>query len=208
MRLFRFAILSFTLVLFFQSCKKSASDPDPVPVVIGPPPPFGFYVVGYFPSYRNINDLPDVKFRMCNVVNYAFFTVNISGGLSAPSAPATTPNVLIAKAKANNAKVMMAINDGSGDGKSYFKTMAASSAARASFVQEVMNKVRFYGFDGVDVDWEFPSTSDGSDVSFTALMKDLSDSLHRDRKYYLTAALTAGKYAGNTRDAIKAEVFT
>ena len=45
------------------------------------PPPFGYYVVGYFPSYRNPADVPDVKFRMTNVVVYAFFTVNTSGTL-------------------------------------------------------------------------------------------------------------------------------
>jgi GH18 family chitinase len=60
----------------------------------------------------------------------------------------------------------------------------------------------------VDVDWEFPNTSDGSDITYTALMKELSDSLHRDAKYYLTAAITAGKYAGGIRDAIHSELFT
>jgi GH18 family chitinase len=60
----------------------------------------------------------------------------------------------------------------------------------------------------VDIDWEFPTTTDGTDATFTLLMKELSDSLHRDAKYYLTAAITAGKYAGSIRDAIHNEVFT
>jgi GH18 family chitinase len=161
--------------------------------------------VGYFPSYRNLSDVPDVKFRMCNVVNYAFFGVNASGALTVNN-PTLVPQV-ISKAKANNAKVFMAINDGSGDGKTNFRNMAANANSRNLFIRDVMSRVRQYGFDGVDVDWEYPSTSDGSDLSFTALLKELSDSLHRDAKYYLSVALTAGKYAGSIRDAIKSEIF-
>jgi chitinase len=176
------------------------------PIVVSPPPGFGYYVVGYFPSYRNPADVPDIKFRMTNVVNYAFFSVNASGTLDVQN-PATLAAV-ITKARANNAKVFVSINDGSGDGKTNFKNMAASQVGRIAFTAEVMNKVRQYGFDGVDVDWEFPTTSDGTDVTFTALIKEMSDSLHRDARYYLTAAITAGKYTGGIRDAIRSEIFT
>jgi GH18 family chitinase len=112
---------------------------------------------------------------------------------------------VITKAKANGAKVMLAIaNPGSGNN---FKTMASTAAGRNTFVKDVMTKMRQYGFDGADIDWEFPSVADGTDITFTALMKELSDSLHRDAKYYLSAALVAGKYIGNLTDAIKPEVF-
>jgi chitinase len=175
------------------------------PVVIAAPPAFGYYVIGYFPSYRNPAEVPDVKFRMTNVVNYAFFEVNNTGTLNVLNPSALT--AVMTKARANNAKVFVSINDGSGDGKTNFKNMAASQAGRTAFAAEVMNKVRQYGFDGVDVDWEFPNTADGTDATFTSLMKELSDSLHRDAKYYLTAAITTGKYAGSIRDAIRNEVF-
>jgi GH18 family chitinase len=161
--------------------------------------------VGYFPSYRNINDVPDIKFRMCNVINYAFFSVNATGTLDVQS-PSTLAAV-IAKANANNAKIFVSIDDGAGDGKTNFRSMAASAAGRKNFVKDVMNKVRQYGFHGVDVDWEYPTTTDGTDLTFTALMKELSDSLHRDAAYYLTAAITAGKYAGGIRDAIRNELY-
>ncbi len=174
---------------------------------ISNPAPYGYYVVGYFPSYRNLADVPDVKFRMTNTVVYAFFGVNAAGTLSAPASPATTIDALAIKARTNNAKVFLGINDGSGDGKTNFKNMAATAAGRNTFIKDVMNKVRQYNLDGVDMDWEFPTTSDGTDVTFTLLMKELSDSLHRDAKYYLTAAITAGKYAGGIRDAIRNELF-
>lgn len=178
-----------------------------VATVIQTPPPFGYYVVGYFPSYRNLADVPDIKFRMTNVVVYAFYQVNTSGTLSAPSAPAASLAAVTTKARANNAKVFLGINDGNNDGKTNFRNMAATAAGRTNFIKEVMNTVRATSVDGVDMDWEFPSTSDGTDLTYTALMKELSDSLHRDGRYYLSAAITAGKYAGGIRDAIRNDIF-
>lgn len=169
--------------------------------IIAPPPPFGFYVVGYFPSYRDPNAVPDVKFRMCNVINYAFASVTSTGGLSVAGPSVLT--AVAAKAKANNAKIMLSINGSHTD----FKNMCASSAGRTNFTKTVMNTLRQYQLNGVDVDWEFPTTSDGTDVTFTALMKELSDSCHTNSKYYITAAVTAGKYAGGFRDAIRSELF-
>ncbi len=176
-------------------------------ITIQAPAPYGYYVVGYFPSYRNIADVPDVKFKMTNTVVYAFFGVNTSGTLSAPSSPSTSITALATKAKSNNSKILIGINDGSGDGKTNFKNMAATATGRNNFIKDVMSKVRQYNLDGVDMDWEFPSTSDGTDATFTLMMKELSDSLHRDGRYYLTSAITAGKYAGGIRDAIRNELF-
>ncbi len=175
-------------------------------IVISPPSSLGYNVVGYLPSYRVLADIPDVKFRMTNVVVYAFYGVNGSGTISAP-ASGTTLAAVVTKARANNAKVLLGINDGSGDGKTNFKNMASSPAGRTNFIKSVMAVVRANNLDGVDMDWEFPSTSDGSDITFTALMKELSDTLHRDARYYLSSAITAGKYAGGIRDAIRNEIF-
>ena len=196
------------MLLFLQACKKETPAPgNPLPpVLIQAPPAFGFYVVGYFPSYRNLSEVPDVKFRMCNVVNYAFFAVNGSGTLTVTNG--SLASQVVAKAKANNAKAFLSINDGSGDGKTNFRIMAATAPGRTHFIRDVMANVKLYNFDGVDVDWEFPNTAEGTDVTFTLLIKELSDSLHRDAKYYLSLAITAGKYAGGVRDAISNELFS
>lgn len=188
---------------FLYSCKKSDDVVNPPPpVVISPPPDFGFKVVGYFPSYRDPAAVPDVKFRMTNVVNYAFGTINAGGSLSINNIPVFT--AVTAKAKANNAKVFLSINGSHTD----FKNMSATPTGRNAFIREVMNALRNYQLHGVDMDWEFPRTDDGSDITYTLLMKELSDSCHRDSKFYITAAITAGKYAGAIRDAIKSELFT
>lgn len=194
-----------TVLLLLDSCKKKDAiiPPAPAPVVtITPPPAFGFYVVGYFPSYRDVTTIPDVKFRMCNVVNYAFATVTSTGGVSLASPSVLT--AVAAKAKLNNAKVFISVNGATSD----WKNMCASVGSRATFINQVMNIARTYQLDGVDVDWEFPTTSDGSDQLYTTLMKQVSDSCHVNGKYYLSAAITAGKYAGGIRDAISSVLWT
>lgn len=199
-------LLMATALLYLVACSKKSDPaptptPIPTPIVITPPPDFGFKVVGYFPYYRNPASMPDAKFKMTNVVNYAFFTVTASGSLTLNSP--STFTAVIAKAKANNAKIFMSINGAAAD----FKTATATASQRTVLINTIMNNVRQYALHGVDMDWEFPSTADGTNVQFTALMKELSDSCHRDAKYYLTAAITPGKYAGGFRDAVENVVF-
>ncbi|HEX8331511.1 MAG TPA: glycoside hydrolase family 18 protein [Segetibacter sp.] len=202
------SFLALAVVVVMIGCgKKEVTPPTPTPTptptpVIAPPPSLGFLVVGYFPSYRDPNAVPDVKFRMCNVINYAFASVTSTGGLTISSPSVLT--VVAAKAKANNAKVMLSINGS----HTNFRSMCSTPTGRTNFIKVVMNAIRQYDLNGVDMDWEYPVTSDGTDMTYTALMKELSDSCHTNSKYYCTAAITPGKYAGAIRDAIKSELFT
>jgi chitinase len=200
-KLLRQLIFASLLLSFANSCKKSNDVITSASTTIAPPTAFGFYVVGYFPSYRVVADVPDVKFKMCNVINYAFANINSAGNLTFTNAAHLTS--LKTKAKANGAKVFISVSGLESD----FKTMAIGASGRTSFINQIMNLVRTYGLDGVDMDWEFPRTTDGTDITYTALMKQLSDSCHTGSKYYLTAAITAGKYAGAVRDAISSELW-
>ena len=206
----------FASIVYLQSCSKSTTvagsntggggsgtgSGGGTTLTIAPPPAFGFYVVGYFPSYRDPAAIPDQKFKMCNVINYAFGSVNATGGVTL-AAPATLTAVRT-KAKANGAKVFISLNGSATD----WKTMASTQAGRTTYIKQVMDIVRNYGLDGVDVDWEFPSTSDGTDITYTALMKELSDSCHMGSKYYLSTALTSGKYVGSYTNAINSTLWT
>jgi GH18 family chitinase len=195
------------MIVLIAACNKKDQtattivQPPAVGQTISPPTGFGFYVVGYFPSYRDPAAISDQKFRMCNVVNYAFANITATGGLIV--ANPTVLSAVTTKAKANNSKVFISISGIAAD----FKSMAVTATGRNAFVKNIMQVVRLYGMDGVDVDWEFPRTDDGTDITYTAFMKELSDSCHTGAKYYLSAAITAGKYSGAVRDAINSSLW-
>ncbi len=207
------SIVIFILFILFTSCSKKDQTVTPAPPIVPIPPPtggttitappaFGFYVVGYFPSYRDPATITDQKFRMCNVINYAFANVGSSGGLTVAN-PAVL-SAVTTKAKANNSKIFISVSGLAAD----FKNMANTLSSRNAFVSQIMNVVRLYNLDGVDIDWEFPRTDDGTDISYAAFMKELSDSCHTNAKYYLSAAITAGKYAGVIRDGVSSILWT
>lgn len=174
---------------------------NPGTVTITPPPSLGFYVVGYIPSYRDPSGIADNKYKMCNVINYAFASVTSAGGLTVAQPARLT--AVQAKAKQYGAKILISINGSTTD----WKNMAATASGRNGFIKQLMGIVRSNALDGVDIDWEYPSTADGTDLTYTSLMKELSDSCHTNGKYYLSTALTSGKYIGSYTNAIRDELL-
>lgn len=200
-------LLILTVACLFAGCKKDPvipkpeppkPDPEPPVVNIKAPPVLNFPIVAYFPYYRNPASVPDSIFDMCDIVNYAFFNVNANGNVTVNS-PAVF-DAVYNKAKATGAKVFASV---AGD-----FTFTKDNNKILVFVKDMIGKVRQYKLDGVDIDWEYPRTTDGTDTAFYNLMKRLSDTLHVDGKYYLTAAITPGKYSGAIRDGIKSELFS
>lgn len=66
-------------------------------------------------------------------------------------------------------KVLLAIG-GWSFGTQKFKDMAASRYARQTFIYSAINFLRKRGFDGLDMDWEYPKGSDDK-KNFVLLLK-------------------------------------
>lgn len=81
---------------------------------------------------------------------------------------------------------------------STFPALAAEASSRTRFVGQCMKLIRDYGFDGIDLDWEYPGFADHNGTpsdknNFTALLSELRDSieLYHPGKL-ITAALACG----------------
>ncbi|MDE6551380.1 MAG: hypothetical protein K2K98_00255 [Muribaculaceae bacterium] len=74
-----------------------------------------------------------------------------------------------------------------------FCEMAADRKKRRAFVRQIKDLIESYGLDGVDLDWEFPTTEAGGHTAspndkknYATLVKDLRKSLGKDKwiSYY------------------------
>ena len=157
-------------------------------------------IVAYFPSYRDPAGVSASKYQLITHLYYAFISPNADGSLQAVPNPANFTSV-IATARANGVKVGISVA-----GAANLKLACANAGTRTTLVNNLVNFVISNNLDGLDMDWEFPRTTDGTDLTYSAMMQQLSTALHAQNKY-LSAAITAGVYAGAVRDAIRTEVF-
>ena len=92
------------------------------------------------------------------------------------------------------------------EGSEKYSKMAKDPKLRTQFVQSVVDFVGKHGFDGIDVDWEYPGQR-GGDIKvdkqdFTALLRELKEALD-PHGYLLSAAVSPGKAIIDTAYEIK-----
>lgn len=163
-----------------------------------------FMRIAYFPSYRNVgeNYVPDFIYESIDVACYAF--AKIQGDYTVKVTEPSVMQALVSRAHRLGKKVLISFN---GTGATFVK-MTSQPDSRRTFVNSVMAVVNQYGLDGVDNDWEYPSTKDGSDRGNLELMKEFSNLLHKPGSdMLLTMAITPAKWAGSYRDAILDDLF-
>ena len=112
------------------------------------------------------------------------------------------PNLRALKAlRAKNARLSVLLSVGGWSGSTYFSDVAATPSARKQFSASCLEIVQKYGFDGLDIDWEYPVTGGkptdhkrkSDKESFVLLLKQLRsdlDAFDTGRHLLLTVAST------------------
>ena len=154
-------------------------------------PPSETVVVGYAVYWEAT--MPDPA--LLTHVNYAFALIKNDFETLDVKQPGRLTQIVALKRTKPELKVLLSIG---GWGAGNFSEMAASETHRKNFAKNCLAAVTQYGLDGIDVDWEYPtSTAAGISASpddtrnFTLLMKDLREALGQDRLLTMASASNA-----------------
>ena len=190
---------SSTAVSSAPTRPSSSSNPAPAPT------PAGKIVTGYYASWASYKGYtPDrVPVQQLTHLNYAFAKINPSANAVALADPANDRKNFSAlrKLKQRYSHLKTLISIGGWDYSAYFSDIASTAARRTAFAKSCLTFILEHGFDGVDLDWEYPvsggaagNTNRPQDKqNFTLLLKEIRRQLDgqsaRDGKtYYLTIA--------------------
>ena len=151
-------------------------------------------VVAYVCSWTDLR-LPDPS--LMTHINYAFGHVNKTFDGCDVQNPEFLMRVVGLKRQKPSLKIQLSVG---GWSSGNFSEMAANAKCRMAFARDCGRIVKEYGLDGIDIDWEYPTSSEAGISSspddtrnFTLLMRDLRKVLGKD-KLLTCATIADGKY--------------
>jgi chitinase len=177
-----FQLVVITIMLMFQilsnGCKDKTTEPTPNPT------PSSRIVVGYYFNFGNGYQFNEIKYENLTHVAHAFTIPNPDGTLNTNGISSQIPG-LVSAVHQNNKKAILSV--GGWGGSSNFSSIASDANKRQAFASNLRAFCLSNNYDGIDIDWEFPSQSERSNV--TNLITVISNTL-RSGNSQLTLSIT------------------
>ncbi|MBL1212062.1 MAG: T9SS type A sorting domain-containing protein [Ignavibacteriae bacterium] len=148
----------------------------------------GKNVVGYY--YANYSAYPHtaIDYDKITHIAHAFIYPTAAGEIQTDSW-FFYPD-LITEAHNNGIKIIAAIGGWGNSGG--FSPMAADPTSRAAFVQNLVNFCLTHGYDGVDLDWEYPNSSDRANL--VTLVQELRTAFDANNIEIISAAVPSSDW--------------
>ena len=192
------ALAAATIATGVAVASSSVATAAPAAVSAAAALPNGFRSVGYMPSWSG--SVNSVQYSKLTHINYAFVLPNSNGTLQGVPDGGKLSS-LVSLGHAAGVKVSLSIGGWNDGNDSAFEALAASSGSRTTFVNSVMSVINQYNLDGVDIDWEYPDPGTSGN-NYTALMQQLSNTLHAQGKLLTAAVVSEGDTANGVQPAV------
>ncbi len=152
-----------------------------------------YLVMGYLPDYDTGVNASSLSWGDMTHVMEAFAEPNSDGSIYFQSPGQRTG--LVSTAHSNGTRVMLTFGGEAGASSATWESAIGPNLN--NFVSNIMSQVNSSGYDGVDIDWEFPASNDKS--AFTNFMSVLAAQLHSTNGYdgrprQLTFFISPGYY--------------
>lgn len=118
------------------------------------------YLIGYYGSWAAYNGYTPNKINASkiNVIDYAFAKIGSDLKIAAGDTAVDYTNFAKLKTlKSKYPELKTVISVGGWEDSGRFSDAALTEASRAAFADSAVKFIRTYGFDGVDIDWEYPA---------------------------------------------------
>ncbi|TMW44839.1 hypothetical protein DOY81_010073 [Sarcophaga bullata] len=124
----------------------------------------------------------DINPHLCTHVSYSFFGITPAGEFQSLDTWLDNDLGFISKTialKRINPKLkILAVVGGWNEGSTKYSNMAADAIKRQVFIQSSLKFILKHGFDGLDLDWEYPALRGGrpqDKVNFVTLLKEIRE---------------------------------
>ncbi|CAG2109990.1 unnamed protein product [Medioppia subpectinata] len=165
-------------------------------------------VVCYYPNYRlKVNPIETIDPTLCTHIHYAFHILDTNNNVIVDRVGAR-PDIYrrLNALKTRNPELKVIVSVGGAKAPSEpFSNLVNNSSLRAEFINNTIAYLKQYGFDGLDLDWEYPVCWAGnctagpqSDrANFGKLLRELKAAFDKQSpRLSLSAAVKAGKPGG------------
>jgi chitinase len=159
-----------------------------------------FKVIGYYTGNIPAENIP---LNLLTHINYSFAIPAKTGDTLVPLNKPQELKSLVSLAHQSKVEVFISvggwgIGDGGGDDTRFHK-MAETAQGRTTFTKSVLDLVKKFNLDGVDLDWEYPDEDSPSADHYVALVNELGDALHAQNKKLTAAVISYGKKGYGTK---------
>ncbi|ORX42981.1 glycoside hydrolase [Piromyces finnis] len=158
-------------------------------------------IIVYLPNYRakDVIDIQKFDFTNINVIIYCFFRIDDNGE---PYSSNTSVDIkkktiyyLNNDVKKKYPHLRTVLSFGGASGSKNFGTILNSKDKISNIAKKIADTMTTHGFDGVDIDWEFPTDSTQS-KNYGTLLKEIRSNIGNNKILTISAAYNSNKYNG------------
>lgn len=176
-----------------------------------------FKIIGYVAGYENF-DPAKIDAAKLTHINYAFANI-VEGNVKFELAIDNAKIASLIALKKQNPRLKVLYSIGGWVWSDQFSNIAAYNTSREKFAKSAVKLMKSYGFDGIDIDWEFPGQRADHNIfrpsdkeNFTLLLSELRKQLEIEGKvdsahYLLTIAAGSDQVYINHTDLKKAHQY-